>query len=224
MAHPLLAVREEERCVDLVVVTADRGLCGGFNANLVRKALEFFREHEGVHVRLTLVGRKGYDSLKRRPLDIVEKHEGLPGLDLAAQIAGRLADDFTSGRTDGAYLIYSHFRSTLSQVPTVQRLLPVSGTSDTEEAQGEYLYEPGPGAVLDQLLFQRPARLILARHRPVEGYPDSGEIILCYSFRRKRHHMHRRFDLLALLSPAARQPHDRSDNHQHDETQTRACA
>jgi len=154
MAHPLLAVREEERCVDLVVVTADRGLCGGFNANLVRKALEFFREHEGVHVRLTLVGRKGYDSLKRRPLDIVEKHEGLPGLDLAAQIAGRLADDFTSGRTDGAYLIYSHFRSTLSQMPTVQRLLPVSGTSDTEEAQGEYLYEPGPGAVLDQLLFR----------------------------------------------------------------------
>jgi F-type H+-transporting ATPase subunit gamma len=163
-SHPLLATRDVEQQVDLVLVTADRGLCGGFNSNLIRKAGEFLSERDtGTKVRVTLVGRKGYDFFKKRPVEIAEKHINLfrgPDHELAVRLATRLARDFAAGESDGAYLIYSQFRSTLSQVPTVTQLLPVSRDVGGEETPLDYIYEPDVAMLLDRLLLQYVTALV----------------------------------------------------------------
>jgi F-type H+-transporting ATPase subunit gamma len=156
-SHPLLAVRETERRIDLVVVTSDRGLCGGFNTNLVRKAEQFRREHAGTEVRLTLVGRKGNDFYRRRNIPLRASHINIfggPGHALAEQLGSEFARDFAAGETDGVYVLYSAFRSALSQVPTIDRLLPVSAETSADATLADYLYEPDPATLLDRLLRQ----------------------------------------------------------------------
>jgi F-type H+-transporting ATPase subunit gamma len=155
-SHPLLAARESERRVDLVLVTSDRGLCGGFNTNLIRKAEQFRREH-AAEVRLTVVGRKGVDFYKRRSIPMRATHKNIlggPGHALAEQLGGELTRDFAAGETDGVYILYSMFRSALSQVPTIERVLPVSAEASADGALADYLYEPDPATLLDRLLRQ----------------------------------------------------------------------
>jgi F-type H+-transporting ATPase subunit gamma len=168
--HPLLATREAEREVDLVVVTADRGLCGAFNTNLIRVGEQFLRERRGagVEVRLTLVGRKGYDYFKKRKVEIATKHVNLfggPGHELANEVAEGLARRFAAAQSDGAYIVFSHFRSAMTQVPTLERLLPVSRAEALEgggDEQGEvdYIYEPDVATLLDRLLLQYVTALV----------------------------------------------------------------
>ncbi len=155
-AHPLLATREEKR-IQLVLVTSDRGLCGGYNANLVRAAEAFIRQHgAGKEILLVLVGRKGADYYRRRRGETGERYLNFlstPAEELAAVIAEKLITRFVDGETDAVYLIYSHFRSALSQVPTVEKILPVA-LSETQELEQltEYLYEPGAEELLSSLL------------------------------------------------------------------------
>ena len=155
-AHPLLATREEKR-IQLVLVTSDRGLCGGYNANLVRAAEAFIRTHgAGKEILLALVGRKGADYYRRRRGETGERYLNFlstPAEELAAVIAEKLIARFVDGETDAVYLIYSHFRSALSQVPTVEKILPVA-LSETQEPEQltEYLYEPGAEELLSSLL------------------------------------------------------------------------
>lgn len=155
-AHPLLATREEKR-IQMVLVTSDRGLCGGYNANLVRAAEAFIRNHGvGKEILLALVGRKGADYYRRRRGETGERYLNFlstPAEELAAVIAERLIARFVDGETDAVYLIYSHFRSALSQVPTVEKILPVA-LSETQEPEQltEYLYEPGAEELLSSLL------------------------------------------------------------------------
>jgi F-type H+-transporting ATPase subunit gamma len=155
-AHPLLATREEKR-IQLVLVTSDRGLCGGYNANLVRAAEAFIRNNGGgKEILLALVGRKGADYYRRRRGESGERYLNFlstPAEELAAVIAEKLITRFVDGETDAVYLIYSHFRSALSQVPTVEKILPVA-LSETQEPEQltEYLYEPGAEELLSSLL------------------------------------------------------------------------
>jgi F-type H+-transporting ATPase subunit gamma len=156
-AHPLLNTREEKKIL-LVLFTSDRGLCGGYNANLVRAAEAFIRNHPDKEVELALVGRKGADHFRRRRGDIVDRYTGIlatPPDELAAEIGQKLIARFLDGETDAVYILYSHFRSALSQVPTLEKLLPValSETSENEADQlTEYLYEPGIEQLLASLL------------------------------------------------------------------------
>src|SRR5262245_39362150 len=155
--HPLLATREAERTIDLIVVTSDRGLCGGFNANLLRAAEAFLREWPGVTVRVTAVGNKGFSYFRKRPIGVAEQHTHFkagPDHALAAQLATRVARDFADGTTDGVYVIYSQFRSALSQVPTVEQLLPVQRPAVDEAPLTAYIYEPDALTLLDRLLRQ----------------------------------------------------------------------
>jgi F-type H+-transporting ATPase subunit gamma len=155
-AHPLLATREEKR-IQLVLVTSDRGLCGGYNANLVRAAEAFIRNNGGgKEILLALVGRKGADYYRRRRGETGERYLNFlssPAEELAAVIAEKLISRFVDGETDAVYLIYSHFRSALSQVPTLEKILPValSEAKETEQLT-EYLYEPGAEELLSSLL------------------------------------------------------------------------
>ena len=157
-AHPLLRVREEKK-LHLVLFTSDRGLCGGYNANLIRAAEAFMRKNAGdKEIELTLVGRKGADYFRRRRANIADRYIGIlatPAEELAAQIAQKLINRFVGGETDAVYILYSRFRSALSQVPTLEKLLPVALTDVNVTAgqqQTEYLYEPGVQELLASLL------------------------------------------------------------------------
>jgi len=157
-AHPLLTAREEKK-MQLVLFTSDRGLCGGYNTNLIRAAEAFIRQHSGgQEIELTLVGRKGADYFRRRGAKIVGRYIDIlhqAADELAAEIAQKLISRFISGETDAVYILYSRFRSALSQVPTLEKLLPVAlaETSDADaQQQTEYLYEPGVQQLLASLL------------------------------------------------------------------------
>jgi F-type H+-transporting ATPase subunit gamma len=157
-AHPLLQAREEKK-IDLVLFTSDRGLCGGYNANLIRAAEAFIRKTAGQkEVEVTLVGRKGADHFRRRRAAIVDRYINIlatPADELAAAIGAKLIARFMNGETDAVYILYSHFRSALSQVPTLEKLLPVA-LDENREAEPqqltEYLYEPGIEQLLASLL------------------------------------------------------------------------
>ena len=155
LAHPLLTAREEKN-IDLLLITSDRGLCGGFNANLVRAAEAFAREHPGQKVILSLVGRRGFDHFKRRSVTIAEQHINLFGRltpTLAHEIGTRMRQRFLNGETDGVYVLYARFRSALVQVPTIDRVLPITAKErSAAQAPLEYLYEPEPQALLESLL------------------------------------------------------------------------
>ena len=157
-AHPLLRVREQKK-IHLVLFTSDRGLCGGYNANLIRAAEAFMRRHgTDQEIELTLVGRKGADYFRRRRASIAERYTDIiykVPEELAAEIAQKLIGRFVNGEADAVYILYSRFRSALSQVPTLEKLLPVAlaeaGETDALP-QTEYLYEPGAQQLLASLL------------------------------------------------------------------------
>lgn len=157
-AHPLLQAREEKK-VDLVLFTSDRGLCGGYNANLIRAAEAFVRRNPDKQIELILVGRKGADHFRRRRAAIVDRYISIlatPPDELATAIGQKLIARFLSGETDAVYILYSQFRSALSQVPTLEKLLPIT-LNETHEAEApqqltEYLYEPGIEQLLASLL------------------------------------------------------------------------
>jgi F-type H+-transporting ATPase subunit gamma len=152
-AHPLLARRQERR-VELVVVTSDRGLCGGYNANLLRRGEAFLREHRDREVVLTVSGRKGLEFFRRRGAKIVGEQTDVmnrPANESARALAETVTQRFSREETDAVYLLYSRFRSAISLVPTVTPLLPVT----SPEASGppvEYLFEPPRTDLLAQLL------------------------------------------------------------------------
>jgi F-type H+-transporting ATPase subunit gamma len=155
-AHPLLQARAEKK-IHLLVFTSDRGLCGGYNANLIRLAEAFIRrEGGGKEIHLVLVGRKGADYFRRRQARILDRHINVlatPAEELAAEVTAKTLERFVKGETDAVYILYSRFRSALSQVPTLEKLLPVALSETVNPDQlTEYLYEPSIEALLASLL------------------------------------------------------------------------
>jgi F-type H+-transporting ATPase subunit gamma len=155
-AHPLLQVREPEKNVVVIVVTADRGLCGAFNANVIRAAQNFIREHSFESVELLTIGRKAGDFFKRRPIPIrrnVFVAQAL-SLDVAHEIAEGLIKDFIDEKIDGVYVVYNEFKSLIAQNVRAERLLPIAPefTPESDRQAIDYLYEPGPEAILSDLL------------------------------------------------------------------------
>jgi F-type H+-transporting ATPase subunit gamma len=158
-AHPLLARRQPHK-VALLVLTSDRGLCGGFNANVSRRAERFFREQKGQfgEIRLSVVGRKGRDFLKRRHYEIHREYFGVLGaasLTTAQEIARTTVGDYVSRRLDAVYLIYNEFKNAASQRIAVEQLLPVEPAPLAAEAgRFDFKYEPDRKELLDRLLPQ----------------------------------------------------------------------
>jgi len=155
-AHPLLKARDEKK-IHLLLFTSDRGLCGGYNANLIRAAEAFIRRQgAGKEINLVLVGCKGADHFRRRRATIADRHINIlatPAEELAAAVTEKAVERFVKGETDAVYILYSRFRSALSQVPTLEKLLPVAlpETENTDQLT-EYLYEPSAEALLASLL------------------------------------------------------------------------
>jgi len=156
-AHPLLQTREEERNVLVLVVTADRGLCGAFNTNANRSALNAIRDHAWGSVQLMPIGRKANDYFKRRSIPLrragTQIQQALH-LETAREIATEINKSFVEGEIDAVYVVYNEFRSIISQIVRVERLLPIQRPWEQEQQESniEYLYEPGPEVILSELL------------------------------------------------------------------------
>ena len=153
--HELLMERPEH-AVTLVVVTADKGLCGAFNANVFREATSLLEGRRWEKVELVLVGRRGIDFFRRRSYPTLATHPELmhavtPAAAFA--LARTLAARFAAGETDAIYLLYNHFRSIMRQEMTLERLLPIERAKIAAgERPGAYIFEPSPQALLGQIL------------------------------------------------------------------------
>ena len=154
-AHPLLSKKGGGR-VELVIVTSDRGLCGGFNSNIIRVSEGFIRKNtDNTGITLNLIGKKAKDYFKRRGLTIRQERpvgSGRPKYTAAAEIAKEIVDSHIKETFDETYLIYSEFKSALSQELVIQRLLPIESPKESEEEATEYIYEPSQEAILADIL------------------------------------------------------------------------
>jgi F-type H+-transporting ATPase subunit gamma len=170
--HPLLNDDPESGRTLLIVITADRGLCGSFNTNIVKSALQFTLEHpktaEGAEVALALVGRKGRDFFMRRGFDVKYEEVGLfqnVKWSHAQAIAKTAIDEFLGPDISSVYLVYNEFRSVISQRVVVEKLLPIPRLNEAEAAASgkttndasataavDYLFEPEPEQLLNMLL------------------------------------------------------------------------
>ena len=151
--HPLLQRREVKK-IAIVHITPDRGLCGGLNANLNRQTGNFILE-QNMPVTLITVGRKGRDYMRRYGREIRAEFSGLgdrPSLLDTLAIPRIVIDDYTSGVIDLVYVVYAQFISTMAQKPFMQQILPVEPAAIPGAQNVDYIYEPGPGAVLGELL------------------------------------------------------------------------
>ena len=155
--HPLLTERPVRK-VEIVLVTSDRGLAGGFNANVCRRAWRLALEVPGREVTFTTIGRKGLDFLRQRGRENRADRSTLwKHLDYATveQAAKELSDRFVSGAVDAVYLVYNAFATVMTQVPTTTQLLPFEASSTAEHGERssvDYLYEPDATTVLTQLI------------------------------------------------------------------------
>ena len=160
-AHPLLRVPGQGTGRPLlIVITADRGLCGSFNSNVIKAAGQFIlNEAPGRNIALGLVGRKGRDFFRRRGFDVRYEAVGIfqkMAFAEAIDIADAAIDDFTSGRASSVYLVYNEFKSVMTQRIVVERLLPIPRL-ESEAAAGagpsiDYIYEPAPEEIFRDLL------------------------------------------------------------------------
>ena len=154
LEHPLVRPREQESRVLLLVLTADRGLCGGFNANLMRRSQSFLSS-PGREVRLGVVGRKGVEYFKRRQIAVSEQIVAAAGIaprDLARDLMARTMPYFAGEQVDAVYLLFTRFRSAISQIPTIERLLPIEAPAGIADNPREFLYEPNRAAVIGEFL------------------------------------------------------------------------
>jgi F-type H+-transporting ATPase subunit gamma len=148
--HPLLERRDGQRTA-LVVVTPDRGLCGGLNANLNRRAAAFALERGADHVRLVCVGRKGRDFFARAGYPIVGEFSKLgdyPSYEDTRPISRLVMDDYVAGEFDQVFLVFPIFINTVTQRPEVRQLLPVEPPQDPGVKLVDYIYEPSAQEVL----------------------------------------------------------------------------
>jgi F-type H+-transporting ATPase subunit gamma len=153
--HPLLQERGDGRVL-LVIVTADKGLCGGFNANIVRAAVRFLDERKGRNLQLDVVGRKGRDFFRRRQYKVRSEQVGVfQKLSYAAaeKIAHELIDVYMKNEVDQVYIIFNEFKSVIQQQIVIERLLPIQKHAFTPtEPPQDYIYEPGPEAIVAGIL------------------------------------------------------------------------
>jgi F-type H+-transporting ATPase subunit gamma len=158
-AHPLLRMPDQATGTPLlIVISADRGLCGSFNSNIIKAAGQFIvNEGRGREVALGLIGRKGREFFRRRGFDVRYEATGIfqrLSFNDAADIANSAIDEFTSGRVSSVYLVYNEFKSVMTQRLVVERLLPIPRL-EGDEAVGpsvDYLYEPEPADIFRDLL------------------------------------------------------------------------
>ncbi len=165
-ASPLLVPREEVKKVGVVLCTSDRGLCGGFNTNLINKAGKFIQsELQGKDVKLTCFGKRGRDWAKKSPYEIEDVYLDVVGgkidFSVASSSGQKMIDSFLTGAVDEVYLVYSEYLSMATQKPAIKQILPIPSLEDVaEETKAdedssnlpEHICEPSSTALLGEML------------------------------------------------------------------------
>ncbi len=160
-SHPLLSPRGDEKYL-VVLVTADKGLAGAFNANVIKATQAFLIENSGKSVEMMAVGRKGRDFFKRREMALPGEYLGLTGAGQvkytdAAEIAEDIIKTFTDNESiDKVFLVYTEFKTVLTQKPVIEQLLPIPSIKAEEQAEdaveAEYIYEQPAAEIFGKLL------------------------------------------------------------------------
>jgi F-type H+-transporting ATPase subunit gamma len=157
--HPLLTRRETVSRLELLHFTADRGLCGSFNVNLIVRGQKWLKEQsdKGMACKVTVVGKKGRDVFRKTNRDIIRDYTNIYGsvdISFVNKMTSEFIARFLANEVDEVYMIYSRFVSVAKQVPTVFKLLPIEPPriEEARETRAEYLYEPSADALLIDLL------------------------------------------------------------------------
>ena len=166
--HPFLVRREEVRAAGIIVVTTDKGLCGGLNTNVLRAVTVKLRELQGakVQIRATAIGNKGFGFLNRVGAQVVSHVVLLGDTPHLEKLIGPVKvqlDAYAAGEIDVVYIAYTRFINTMKQEPVIEQLLPLSAdrlAGESRENSWDYLYEPDAQSVLDELLVRYVEALI----------------------------------------------------------------
>jgi F-type H+-transporting ATPase subunit gamma len=156
--HPFLVKRDVVKNIGVIMVTSDKGLCGGLNTNVMRLMVNKVKEWEGSNakVQATAIGTKGFSFLQRYGIPVVSHVLGLgdkPHLDKMIGPVKVQLDAFSEGKIDALYLCYTKFVNTMKQEPVCEQLLPLTGDKlGAPDSSWDYIYEPDPKVVLDELL------------------------------------------------------------------------
>lgn len=156
--HPFLVKREDNRNIGLIVVTSDKGLCGGLNTNILRLAVNNMKawEGEGKGIQVCPIGNKGLGFMSRIGAKVKSHLTGLgdtPHLEKLIGAVKLMLDAYTAGEIDAIHISYNRFVNTMKQEPCVEQLLPLSGEQmGTAEGNWDYIYEPDAKQVIDELL------------------------------------------------------------------------
>ncbi|HEY0428281.1 MAG TPA: ATP synthase F1 subunit gamma [Pyrinomonadaceae bacterium] len=160
-SHPLLDARGDEKYL-IVLVSADKGLAGAFNTNVIKATSNFLNENPGKQTSMIAVGRKGRDFFKRREMALSEEYINLTGAGNvshadAVEIADKIIKTFVEDETiDKVFLVFTEFKTVLSQKPVIEQLLPIPRLAETDETAGrpqaEYIYEQEPSEIFGKLL------------------------------------------------------------------------
>ena len=178
VTHPLLEVREPVK-IGVLAITADKGLCGSYATNILKKAIEVLRPYDPANTRIIAVGKKGQAFFRRRAYPVVGEFEvNMTGTSFAeAQEIARLVRDlYVSGEIDVLYLVYTRFLSALTQRPMSVQLLPIASdaliSGDAPEASDDYIFEPDAASILgrvlpryvDTLIYQALVEAVASEH------------------------------------------------------------
>jgi F-type H+-transporting ATPase subunit gamma len=153
-AHPLLEQREGPRR-QIVIITADKGLAGAFNSNIIRRSLDLIRESSAVDLTLVVVGRKARDFYRRRSYTVKRDLIGFwdrLAYSHACELADFFMEQYLSDEVDEVWLLYNEFRSVAVQRPVRMQLLPIPRAEEHATESVDYIYEPGPAEILGELL------------------------------------------------------------------------
>ncbi|MGV0953133.1 MAG: F0F1 ATP synthase subunit gamma [Fluviibacter sp.] len=156
--HPFLEKRDQIKKVGIILVTSDKGLCGGLNTNVLRQLVNKMRDLDGqkVNVQVTAIGSKGFAFLQRNGAEVVSQAIGLgdnPHVDSLIGPVKVQIDAYNAGEIDELHIAYTRFVNTMRQEPVVEQLLPLSSdTVGSESSRWDYVYEPDAKSVIDDLL------------------------------------------------------------------------
>ncbi len=154
-SHPLLAKRDEKK-IDIVVITSDKGLCASFNSNILRQAVEVLQRKKDRECALYMIGKKGRDYMRKRKYAITKELIDISRAvkyGHASAIAKDLMERFTSKEVDAIYLVYNEFKSVARQKPVVEPLLPIQRLDlQTGKILQDYIYEPSAAELFDDVL------------------------------------------------------------------------
>src|SRR3954468_7590657 len=177
--HPLMEVRQNPRRIEVVLLTSDRGLCGGFNSNIIRRAQRFLVEEGDKYdaIQFSTIGRRGRDFAKRRGIETRKDYAGFFGklrYAMAKEVADDLIVEYQERKLDAVYLLYNQFKSAMTQSITLSQLLPIVAPAEQEQAPGkggfitpEHIYEPSRPQLLQHLTPRQ--RAVQIRGAPLEA-------------------------------------------------------